>query len=57
LRLKLGGDLVLPPGGILVKPPLPRPIRQVEVNGRQLVNFKPDSFTCRHCPADAVVKF
>jgi hypothetical protein len=57
LRLNLGGDLVLPPGGVVLKPPLPRPIREVEVNGRQLVNFEPESFTCRECPVAAVVKF
>jgi hypothetical protein len=57
LRLKLGGGLVVPAGGIMVKPPLPRPIRQVQINGRQLLNFEPDSFTCRECPAEAVVRF
>ena len=57
LRLKLEGNLVLPPGGIVVKPPLPRPIRQVEVNGRALTEFTTDTFTCRECPAEAVVRF
>jgi hypothetical protein len=56
LRLKLGGDLVVPPGGIVVKPPLPRPIRQVEISGKQLDHFTADSFTCRHCPAEASVR-
>jgi hypothetical protein len=57
LRLKLEGNLVLPPGGIVVKPPLPRPIRQVEVNGRALTEFTTDTFTCRECPAEVVVRF
>jgi hypothetical protein len=57
LRLKLGGNLVVPPGGVVVKPPLPRPIRQVEVNGRSLSDLKPDTFTCRDCPAEALLRF
>jgi len=57
LRLKLRGDLVVPPGGIVLMPPLPRPIRQVKVNGRSLTEFTTDSFTCRECPAQALVRF
>ncbi len=57
LRLKLEGDLVVPPGGIVIKPPLPRPIRQVEINGRALAEFEPDRFVCRNCPAEALARF
>jgi hypothetical protein len=57
LRLRLGGDLVPPPGGIVVKPPFPRPIRHVELSGRVLENFESHSFTCRECPADVVANF
>ncbi|MEW6664010.1 MAG: discoidin domain-containing protein [Thermodesulfobacteriota bacterium] len=57
LRLTLEGDLNMPPGGIVVIPPLPRPIRQVEINGRPLTEFTPDTFTCRECPAASLVKF
>ena len=57
LRVKLEGDLAVPPGGIVVKPPLSRPIRQVEINGRALTEFTTHSFTCRECPAEAVVRF
>lgn len=57
LRLKLAGGLTVPPGGIVVKPPLPRPIRQVEVNGRALAGFEANGFTCMECPAEAVVRF
>jgi hypothetical protein len=57
LRVKLKGDLVVPQGGIVVKPPLPRPIRQVEINGRALETFEADRFTCRDCPAEALVRF
>ena len=40
LRLKFCGDIAMPPGGIVVMPPLPRPIRQVEVNGTALEKFR-----------------
>ena len=57
LRLSLQGGLAVPPGGIVVKPPLPRPIQQVEINGKALSEFTTDSFTCSECPAEAVVRF
>jgi hypothetical protein len=57
MRLKLGGDLEVPPGGIVVMPPLPRPIQQVQINGKPISDFEPDSFTCSDCPAEALVRF
>ncbi len=57
LRLRLRGDLVVPAGGVVVKPPMPRPIRQVEVNGRVHTDFDAEGLTLRECPAEAVVKF
>lgn len=57
LHLKLGKDIVIAPGGIVVKPPLPRPIRQVEANGKAIEKFTADSFTLTRCPAEVVIKF
>jgi hypothetical protein len=57
LLLNITGDLILPQGGIVVKPPLLQPIQQVEVNDRALGEFKPDSFTLNECPAEVVVRF
>ena len=57
LRLRLRGHLAVPPGGIIVMPPLPHPIRQVKINGKAISDFNSDSFTCRDCPAEAVVRF
>ena len=57
LCLSLTGTLAMPPGGIAVKPPLPRPIRSVEVNGEALESFEPDGFTFSQCPAVVVVRF
>lgn len=56
LRLTLKGDLMVPAGGILVKPPLSRPIRQIEVNGRMLRDFDKEGFICRECPAEGVIR-
>ena len=56
LTLTLEGGLRMPPGGIVVEPPLAGPVRRVEVNGRPLAEFTAGSFTCRECPAEARVK-
>jgi hypothetical protein len=57
LRLRLKGEVIVPEGGIVVKPPLPRPIRQVEINGRVCRDFEKDGFICWECPAEGVVRF
>ncbi|QSA97837.1 discoidin domain-containing protein [Methylococcus sp. EFPC2] len=58
LRLKLSGELTPPLGGIVVLPPLPRPIQQVEVNGEAFhVDSREDGFRIRQCPAEAVISF
>ncbi len=57
LRLSLKGDLTMPPGGIVVLPPLPRPIEKVDVNGNPIDEFTMEGFICRDCPAEAVVRF
>ncbi|RJR54826.1 MAG: hypothetical protein C4576_00415 [Desulfobacteraceae bacterium] len=56
LLLKLQGDLRIPAGGIVVLPPLSRPILQVEVDGKRSEEFTPDSFVLRRCPAEAFVR-
>ncbi len=57
LRLRLDGNLAMPPGGIVIKPPLPRPIRLVQEGDRAIKDFRSHSFTCRTCPADVLVGF
>lgn len=54
LRLKLSGELVLPPGGIVVS--LPRPARQVEVDGRAIAPEQSE-FRLTQFPAEALVSF
>ena len=53
-RIALVGDLVTPPGGIIVLPPLPPPLAQVEINGRNSAAFAPEWAKCGECPADMV---
>ncbi len=57
LRLTLSGDLSLPKGGIMVKPPVPRPLVQVEVNGRKIETFDANSATCNEYPAELAMKY
>jgi hypothetical protein len=57
LRLTLAGALAPPKGGIVVKPPLPRPLVQVEVNGRKIETFTADSATCSEYPAEWVMRY
>jgi hypothetical protein len=57
LRLKLSGDLALPPGGIVVEPPLSRPILRVEADSGEPLDFAMESFTVRVVPAEVLVRF
>jgi hypothetical protein len=57
VRFNLREGITVPPGGIVVIPPLPQPIWQVEVNGRSVSSFTDESFTLNECPAEAVVRF
>jgi hypothetical protein len=52
LRLSLSGHLTVPPVKIVVRPPLPRPLREVTVNGRKVDVHEPDSITLSECPAE-----
>jgi len=55
LHFNLREGISVPSGGIVVKTPLPLPIREVEVNGRPTDSFTDESFTLRECPAEVVV--
>ena len=52
LGLDLWGDLEIPPGGLLVMPPLRGPLVRVEINGRPSDAFEPEAALCRECPAE-----
>ena len=44
-HVTLEGGLDVPRGGVVVLPPLPRPVARVEVNGRRSHEFTPAGFT------------
>ena len=57
LHLRVTGALALPPGKMVVKPPLPCPLVQVEVNGSQIETFDAESARCGACSAEVVMKY
>ena len=57
LALKLGGDLNVPPGGIVLMPPLPRPLTAVTVNGTPVTGFAADAVTIREFPAEVRLEY
>lgn len=57
LRLSLSGDLVLPPGKIVVKPPLPQPLKGVTVNGRAITTFDAEAAILGEFPAEVVLQY
>jgi hypothetical protein len=56
LRLTLSGNLAMPPGGIIAKPPLPSPLVSVEINGHATHAFDADSATINQWPAAVVMR-
>jgi hypothetical protein len=55
--MRIDGDLRMPPGKIEVRPPLPRPIKAVSLNGVPLQGFAADAVTVGEFPADLVIEF
>jgi hypothetical protein len=56
LRLSLAAGLEPPPGGIVVRPPLSRPLRRAWVDGRELEDFDTQSATLDRSPAILVME-
>lgn len=56
-RLTLTGGLEIPPGGLILMPPLPRPLIEVQIDGRYSTDFEPESARCRDCPAEVLLRF
>jgi hypothetical protein len=57
LRLKLSGDIGLPPGGIVIRPPLPQPLKAVIVNDKPIQTFVADAATIGEFPADILLEY
>jgi GH15 family glucan-1,4-alpha-glucosidase len=56
LRLRLSGDLRVPPGGIVVVPPLGGPLTTVTVNG-EAVDHEADRVRVDRFPADVTLEY
>jgi F5/8 type C domain len=54
--VSVAGDLEVPAGGIVLCPPLARPLAGVEVNGRPVDTFDARSATIEVCPARVVLR-
>jgi hypothetical protein len=57
LVLRLSGDLDLPPGKIVVQPPLPAPLRAVKVNGSAIDSFAADQAVISDFPATVRLEY
>ncbi len=57
VTVRLSGDLTMPPGGIIVQPPLPEPLKSVHVNGIPIGSFGPDQALVRSFPAEVVLEY
>jgi len=57
VRVRVSGDLDVPPGGLVVTSPLARPLRKVTVNGRSLAAHAADSAVVREFPADVRLEY
>ncbi|MFZ0790262.1 MAG: discoidin domain-containing protein [Chromatiaceae bacterium] len=55
-RLTLAGNLAVPPGGILVMPPLSGPLLEVRINGAHSSAFASDWARCDDCPAELLLR-
>ncbi|HYE34915.1 discoidin domain-containing protein [Methylocaldum sp.] len=55
--LDLSGTIVFPPGGIVIRPPLPRPIVYVEVNGERSESFDAETAIVDRLPVGIIIGF
>jgi Glucoamylase and related glycosyl hydrolases len=57
LRLRMSGDVTLPPGKIVVRSPVPVPLKGVTVNGNAIETFTADEAIVSEFPADIVMHY
>jgi hypothetical protein len=57
LVLALDGELEIPPGGIVVRPPLPRPLASAEIGRSRVAVAGDEGVIVRQCPAEVVLRF
>ncbi len=57
VRVRLAGDVAVPPGGIVVTSPYDRPITRATLDGKSLATVTPGAVTVDRCPADVVLRY
>ena len=57
LRIEMAPGLAVPPGGIVLRPPLVRPLVAVSVDAEPLSTFHSDGVTLRRLPASIILRF
>ena len=55
LRMQISGDVRVPPGKVVIRPPLERPLQTVRVNGRAIDTFSADQAVIADLPANVVL--
>jgi hypothetical protein len=56
LYVSISGALAVPPGKIVIQPPLAAPLVQVEMNGESIHTFDAECIVINRCPAEIRVK-
>ncbi|HCB14754.1 MAG TPA: discoidin domain-containing protein [Gammaproteobacteria bacterium] len=57
LQVRLSGDVIVPPGGIILHSPLARPLRKVTVNGQMITAFTGRTATLHQFPAEVELHY
>jgi len=57
VRVRLGGDLVVPPGRIVITSPLDRPILAATVDGRPVAAPQRDALAVDAVPAEVELRY
>ncbi|MGH8564894.1 MAG: discoidin domain-containing protein [Gammaproteobacteria bacterium] len=57
IGIRMSGDVVVPPGKIVIRSPLPTAIKGVTVNGKAIETFAPDEAVIGEFPADVVLRY
>ncbi|QJE95692.1 discoidin domain-containing protein [Luteolibacter luteus] len=57
MTVEIGGNLDMPEGGFVLRPPCPAPIRSVTVNGKPAAAFSADEVIVREFPAKVLLSF
>lgn len=55
LHVRLGGDLSLPPGGIVLRPPGDQPLREARVNGKATSRLTSTEVVIEEFPAEVII--